>query len=207
MSLSFRPAQPGDADQAVPLIYSSGPAAFDYVFRHPRRGSAEDFLRSAFSSPQGEFSYRLHQLALLDGRVVACGMARAGGSNLAHTLAALGQILRFYGPRHAAGVIRRGLQVERTVQPPKAGVFYLGHLGVDPALRAQGLGQALILELLRQGLHQGLPTAALDVAASNPRAEALYTRLGFRTRAERPAAVASITPHRYMERPLREGTP
>ena len=40
MPLSFRPARPEDVDAAVPLIYSSGPDAFDYAFARPGRNSA-----------------------------------------------------------------------------------------------------------------------------------------------------------------------
>lgn len=39
MDLTFRRATSADAEAAVPLIYSSGPTAFDYVFSHPARGT------------------------------------------------------------------------------------------------------------------------------------------------------------------------
>jgi len=35
MSITFRTATPADADAAVPLIYRSGPATFDFVFTVP----------------------------------------------------------------------------------------------------------------------------------------------------------------------------
>jgi hypothetical protein len=35
MSIAFRMATPADAEAALPLIYSSGPAAFDYVLAVP----------------------------------------------------------------------------------------------------------------------------------------------------------------------------
>src|SRR5262245_38093876 len=47
-SLVFRPAETADADAVVPLIYSSAPAAFDFLFAVPGRGEARDFLRRAF---------------------------------------------------------------------------------------------------------------------------------------------------------------
>jgi hypothetical protein len=32
LNLRFRPAEPRDANLAVPLIYSAGPEGFEYVF-------------------------------------------------------------------------------------------------------------------------------------------------------------------------------
>ena len=73
MSLHFRPARAEDVDAAIPLIYSSGPAAFDYVFAGTPKGSAQDFLRKAFVSGAGQFGYRQHWLGEQDGQVVAAG--------------------------------------------------------------------------------------------------------------------------------------
>jgi hypothetical protein len=44
MQIQFRPATPEDVEQAIPLIYSSGPAAFDYIFTHNTPGSCPNQL-------------------------------------------------------------------------------------------------------------------------------------------------------------------
>lgn len=75
MTLHFRPARSDDAEAAVPLIYSSGPAAFDYVFGGTPKGTAQDFLHKAFVSGAGQFGYRQHSVGEQDGRVVAVGTA------------------------------------------------------------------------------------------------------------------------------------
>lgn len=205
-SLSFRAAEAGDAAQAVPLIYSSGPAAFDYVFAHDRPGRALDFLRFAFVAGAGEFGCRNHQLAVLDDRVAAVGAAWDGRAALGFTAAAAAQILRFYGPLRAAGVIGRGLKIERLIRPPKADEYYVAHLGVREELRGRGIGAQLIRRLLagaERGRHR---CAALDVAVTNPRAEALYARLGFRVEAVRSSTLRSryhaVVDHRRMILPL-----
>ncbi|UVE18424.1 GNAT family N-acetyltransferase [Pseudomonas sp. LS44] len=202
MSLTFRRATPADAPFAVPLIYSSGPAAFDFVFAHPARGSAQDFLQAAFVSAAGEFSHRQHWVGELNGRVVATGTAFSGAANLSNSLAAARQIFAFYGLRHAWRVIVRGLRIERLIQPPSRQVLYLAHLGVAPELIGQGLGSQLIEHLLSQAATLKLHTAALDVTASNPLAQKLYERLGFRVCEERASTLPGIAAHRYMERPL-----
>ena len=105
MSLQFRPARPEDVDAAIALIYSSGPAAFDYVFAGTPKGSAQDFLRKAFVSGAGQFGYRQHWLGEQDGQVVAAGTALSGEVNLRNMAVAAAQIIAFYGPRHCWQVV------------------------------------------------------------------------------------------------------
>ncbi len=203
-TVTFRTAEPRDADAAVPLIYSSGPAAFDYVFSHDRPGRALAFLRSAFVAGGGEFGFRNHVVALRDGAIVATGAAWDGRVALRFTAAAAARILRFYGPLRAWGVIVRGLRVEHVIHPPKPDEYYIAHLGVAPQWRGQGIGERLARHLLAAADPKRHRVAALDVAVSNPRAEALYARLGFRVDVLRRSALASryhaVADHRRMSR-------
>ncbi|MEW9571959.1 GNAT family N-acetyltransferase [Rhodanobacter sp. Si-c] len=205
-AVRFRVATAQDAETAVPLIHSSGPAAFDYVFALAGCGDAQAFLRRAFVDGNGEFGWRNHVVGELDGVVVAAGAGYGGETSLAFTLSVARQILAHYGLRHAPGVIARGRRVERVIPPPARGMHYLAHLGVSPALRGQGIGLALINELIRCGLQLGRRRMVLDVAASNPRAQALYERLGFAVTGERHSALANaqgaVPGHRRMERVL-----
>lgn len=203
-AVRFRAATAQDAAVAVPLIHSSGPAAFDYVFALPRRSTAQEFLHRAFADGVGEFGWRNHIVGELEGVVVATGAGFGGEAALAFTLAAARQILAHYGLRHGPGVIARGLRVERVIPPPARGMHYLAHLGVSPILRGQGIGRALIDELIRRGVQAGRSRMVLDVAASNPRAQALYERSGFAVTEERRSVLANaqgaVPDHRRMER-------
>ena len=205
-AVRFRAATAQDAAAAVPLIHSSGPAAFDYVFAVPGRSTAQAFLHRAFVDGAGEFGWRNHIVGELEGVVVAAGAGFGGEAALAFTLAAARQILAHYGLRHAPGVIARGLKVERVIPPPSRGMHYLAHLGVSPLLRGQGIGRALIDELIRRGVQAGRGRMVLDVAVSNPRAQALYERLGFAVAEERRSVLANaqgaVPDHRRMERSL-----
>ena len=194
----FRPAAPADVEAAVPLIYSSGPAAFDFVFAQGRPGRAQDFLRYAFRQGAGEFGWRNHVVGTVEGRVVAAGAGWDGRQSVAFTLAAARQIFGFYGPVAAWGVILRGLRVESVIRPAGAGEYYIGHLGVDPTLRSRGLGAKLMAYLL--SLAPACPKAVLDVAGGNPRAQALYERLGFAVTVTRVSQ--RLGEHRRMEKPL-----
>lgn len=203
VTLEFRLAAPTDADAAVPLIYSSGPATFDYVFSVPGRATAVEFLRQAFLDGAGEFGFRNHVIGVRAGIVVASGAAWSGATTLSFTLAAARQILRCYGPIAGLGVVARGLKVESVIQPPARDCWYVAHLGVPPELRGQGIGVRLVEHLLAQGRDRGLPYAALDVAATNPRAQQLYERIGFRVTRERESRLANaqarVANHRRME--------
>ncbi|AGI22610.1 acetyltransferase [Pseudomonas sp. ATCC 13867] len=201
MPLTFRRARPTDVDAAIPLIYSSGPDAFDYAFARPGRSSATDFLRHAFLQGSGQFGWRQHWVGEQDGQVLAAGTAFGGEVNLGYMLAATRQILGYFGLASPA-VMVRGLQLERIICPPPRRTLYLAHLGVAPERRGEGLGSQLIDHFLHCGRHAGLPMAALDVSVANPRAQALYERLGFSVQVERPSTLPGVASHRYMQRPL-----
>jgi ribosomal protein S18 acetylase RimI-like enzyme len=178
-ALTFRAATPMDVADAVPLIYSSGPSAFDFVFDVGKPLDAQGFLRFAYLKRGGEFGWQAHRVAEFAGRVAAVGAAFDGRAVLRFTIAGALQILRFYGPIHAWGVMIRGLRTETIIQPPQAHEYYLCHVGVQEDLRGQGIGARFLRHLL-EGLDANRHRcAALDVAATNPRAQLLYERLGF----------------------------
>jgi GNAT superfamily N-acetyltransferase len=103
------------------------------------------------------------------GAVIAVAAMWDARANLRFTVAAARQILGFYRTA-APAVILRGLRMERVVKPAAAGVAYIGHVAVAPALRGQGAGRALLGHLLGRARHEGHARGALDVAATNPRA-------------------------------------
>jgi ribosomal protein S18 acetylase RimI-like enzyme len=202
MDVQFRGATADDVDAAVPLIYSSGPAAFEFVFADRKRGMAQDFLRYAFPKGGGEFGYRDHVMAVVDGKVVGSGMAFSTDTSFSYFIAAATAILGFYG-FGAIGVIRRGLAIERIIELPKRGEHYIGHIGVTPELRSHGIGAMLMNHLLEEGKALGREKAVLDVSVENPRAQALYERLGFRVTREMESNLGNefgkVVNHRRME--------
>ena len=120
MTPGFRAATPADVDSAVPLIYSSGPDAFNFVFDQPGRADALTFLRRAFVDGAGEFGYRNHVVAVENGVVVGVGAGWGPDRNLAFTLSAARQILACYGAAGGVAVIARGLRTESIIRPPRA---------------------------------------------------------------------------------------
>ncbi len=205
-ALEIRAARPADADAAVPLIYSSGPGSFEYVFGDGSPDGALAFLRRAFADREGEFSHATHRVAVRGGEVVGVGAAYGADAVLRFTLAAARQILGGYGPLRGAGVIVRGLRTEQVIRPPRAGELYICHLGVRQDCRSRGVGRALLDDLLGSASAGRHRVATLDVAVGNPRAQALYERCGFRVDARRVSALrrtaGAVPDHHRMSRPL-----
>ena len=201
-SPGFRACNADDAAAAVPLIHETGPIAFRYVFAQRHEAQSLEFLRAAFGDGRGEFGFRNHVVAERAGEVVGVAALWDARANLRFAMAAARQILGFYGPA-APAVILRGLRMERVVKPALPGVAYIGHVAVAPALRGQGVGRALLDDLLARASHAGYTRAALDVAATNPRARALYEGLGFGVVETRSSALrgrwGSVPDHHYME--------
>ena len=70
----------------------------------------------------------------------------------------------------------------------KSGELYIHDLEVMPAQQGKGIGTAVTKMVIEQSARQGLP-AVLSVLTVNPRARALYERLGFRVTGIEPPFV------------------
>lgn len=176
-SHSLKQTIPKNVNQAVPLIYASGPDAFEYVFKNDQV-SAQDFLKHAFVKKGGEFSFDNHY-ALFDGEeLVGIGAVFNKQKAASFTFKDALNIIGFYGFGFFARAIN-GLKVETMIKLPKKNEITLGHLGIKPALRGKGYGTILIKELMKVANPQKDDYFVLDVSEENPKAKALYERLGF----------------------------
>ena len=188
-NIEFRPCVPEDVEKAVPLILSSGPQAFNYVFANDRV-KATDFLRYAFQRTGGEFSFDNHVALLLDQEVVGIGSAFTSKQANGFLFRDFLHIVRFYRMR-ALIVSIRGLRIEQLIKPPKRAEISIAHLGISPQHRSKGLGQQLIQFLMNHAPKESASYFVLDVSEENPRAQALYERMGF-------------TVHKQMDSRLRQ---
>ena len=179
MSIELHPSKPTEVAIAVPLIYSSGPDAFEFVFKNSKV-SAIDFLKYAFVKEGGEFSYDNHYSLYQGDNMVGIGSVFDTKKAATFTKYDGLNILKFYGLK-SLGTIRRGLQVEPIIQLPKTNEIVIAHLGIQPALRGQGLGTHLINSLMKKSNNKEDSRFILDVSEENPKAKKLYDRLGFIT--------------------------
>ncbi|MFD2470604.1 GNAT family N-acetyltransferase [Amycolatopsis silviterrae] len=114
--------------------------------------------------------------AFAGGELVALAEYRLGGQAPAKGSAAA--VLRTYGPLR--GLYRLAL-LALFENRPKRGRLVLASIAVDPGFRGHGIGSLLVEEVSAIAAERGCREIRLDVIDANPRAKALYERLGFAT--------------------------
>ncbi len=194
---SIRPALPKDVEGAVPLIYSSGPKAWSFVFQEGTTGPF-DFLRNAFVKRGNTISYSNHFVATKGDMVVGSLIVYKQPVFLLLTVGTAFRILSTYGTR-AFKVIGRGLKVEAMIQPPKSDCLYLGHIAVSESERKKGIAK----EIMRYAVsaNPASKKISLDVSVENESAISLYKSLGFQVVVTRslPGSPGIVPDHHYME--------
>lgn len=196
--MTIRPAKPDDWQQAVPLIYTAGPEAFDYAFTQPGFCMVQDYLRRAFQGERGQFSYRYHWVLLHNGELM--------GTMLNYDLQSIQElhwptvrsVLGYYRWR-SLKVAKRGAVIEKIMPPPADGVLMVANLAISGQAQGLGLGSKLIAHAENRARQMGKRGLALDVSVENPSAQKLYERLGFKVLDENPSPTELVPGHRYME--------
>jgi ribosomal protein S18 acetylase RimI-like enzyme len=189
----FRPAEPGDAQACAPLVFASGVREFSFFL-----GVAPEvcigFLRCAFASRRGRFSWQRHRVAVSpDGVVLAVLAAHDGrviGLDDPHVA---WMLLRHFGLLRTIRMLLRGLVLESELPAPKRHQTLIAHCATDARVRGTGVFSALFSDAFEAGMFKTEPgrEVLLDVLLDNVRARSLYERLGFvevpctRVRAER----------------------
>lgn len=179
LNVDFRPAQAGDINPAVALIYSSGISAFEYGFSIGNY-QACDFLAYCFVDGGGFFGWRNHTIAILDGSVVGIGAFYNGEPYLRLSAELVWQVLHFYPLNIAVTVLRRMLQLKVLMPEPAKNMHYVANFAVRADMQGQQIGTALLCKQQEIARQLRRDTYALDVSVANPRAQALYQRLGFK---------------------------
>lgn len=179
MTIEIRKCEVADVADVIPLMYSSGPESFRYVFSVDYKEQAVDFLHYAYCRGDGEFGYKDHRVVIESGRIIALVGRRTEKDNMMYTIAAIKQIFGYYNFYKAIGVLVRGLRFEAIVAPPVKDVICLHNLAVSAKQQRRGVGAQLIESFLVQEKQKGIGVVSLNVAETNPKAKVLYERLGF----------------------------
>jgi GNAT superfamily N-acetyltransferase len=183
--LQFRPARAEDAAACAPLIFASGVGEFGFFLGQPDERCIA-FLRFAFTSKHGRFSYRRHHVALTsDNKVIAVLAVHDGRRIWLDDPHVALMLLMFFGLRRTVSMLLRGLVLESELPAPKSSQTLMAHCATDAQNRGTGVFSALFASVfasaLRAGSISGEPgrQLVLDVLVSNRRAYDLYRRLGF----------------------------
>jgi ribosomal protein S18 acetylase RimI-like enzyme len=87
-----------------------------------------------------------------------------------------GTMVRHYG--HISGTFRTMLLMLLDHKAPP-GDLYLDGIAVEPSQQGQGIGTALITAFEQRARDNGFASVSLEVIDTNPRAKALYVRMGY----------------------------
>ncbi len=98
MNINFRKAEPDDIRVVLPMIYSSGPHEFDYIFNVGNKTTA-DYLLFAFPTRLGTQSHRAFTVATVHRQFVGISAFYTGSDNLQLNLGNFWNVFRFYGPQ------------------------------------------------------------------------------------------------------------
>ncbi len=177
--VSIRPARAEDADAAVPLIFSSGPDSYRYVFEAPGFDAVE-FIRFAFTEGSGYLGYRNHVVVELAGQIVGTGSFYASAQYRRLGRESLRQAMIHYGVVNLVRVMRQSGAVTAMMPPPPPAAEYFANLAVREELRGRGIGGRLMAHGIARAADEGQHFCVLDVADDNAPAIGLYRRHGFR---------------------------
>lgn len=182
--VEVRQASLDDQGAIAELMYSAGPEIYDYLYKTGGHDPL-DFIRYEFQSGIGICGYKNVTVAVKNGQVVGTGCFY-DKTRYNKLVAGTGKnILAYFGVASALTIIWRSRHTGSVMKPPKAGELYLANFGVAPTERSQGIGSQLIEYKLKEARQQGYKIFGLDVAFTNPRGQALYTRLGLEVKKEK----------------------
>ena len=157
-TITFRPAQPDDAERAAVLLYSA------YVHKQvnyplPKEGENTfiEHLQHAFREPENRCSYQFIEVATQNSEVV-------------------GLVLSFGGREEERLNAAIGWRLERESQNDE---WYVDALAVFTSWGRKGVGTHLLQTAEQQGRDHGYPKIALHVAQDNEQALSLYRRLQY----------------------------
>jgi ribosomal protein S18 acetylase RimI-like enzyme len=187
----IRPAVPGDAPKAVPLILEAiGSIAFILTGTNDRK-QAELILGRFFRDKDNRVSYQ-NALVLEDSP------EHGANDPLAKTRDVVGVALIYDGsiarrldePLEQAAIQKSGLPDYHIPTEAEPSEFYLDTVSVDSKCRGRGFGRDLIEASCEHARKLGYHRLGLLVDIDNPGAKRLYERLEFRIEGRKQIAGA-----------------
>ena len=149
------------------LIYDSFETKFRYTLCPRKKG-----ISFIADSIQGEYGL----VAIQESKVVGIGGARTDQGELLQIR--FSTWIRTY---HIQAIRSFFIGFPFWHERHISGTLTLTSLSVKEEARGQGIGTKIIKEFIHYGSANGFHTLNLEVVNSNPRAKALYDRLGFTT--------------------------
>lgn len=182
--MEIRTATANDNGNISEMMHSSGVELYNFIFNTTDK-TAIDFIRHEFKSGQGFCGYKNVTVVIEDGRVIATGCFFDGNIFSKLSMGTVKNIFSFYGIFKAWPVLARARHTGSVMRTPRRNEIYLSNFGVNPEHRGSGIGSKLMAHQRKAAKDNGYQYLSLDVADNNPRAETLYTRMGFKVTREK----------------------
>jgi ribosomal protein S18 acetylase RimI-like enzyme len=145
----------------------------------PDRDKRLRFLARAFAPDHSVVALRGDELVGMVGLSASEGRYRGGIMEVPW------DPRRFRDLLGVIGAIRAVIGLRGADHKPEHGELWVDGIAVSPEARGQGIGTRLLDEVASIARQEGFRWVRLDVADINPRAQALYERVGYRvTRVE-----------------------
>ncbi len=128
----------------------------------------EELMTDLVARPDSQYSYLNTLVAMDHGDVAGVCVSYDGGRLHALRQAFVDEVR-----------LRMGRDFSDMEDETQAGELYVDSLCVDEMFRGRGIASALLRATIDRARREGFPAVGLLVDTANPRAERLYTRLGF----------------------------
>jgi len=178
IELDIRQAHKDDKGPLAELMYSSGSDLYDYLFK-TKNHSALEFIQFEFDSGIGFCGYKNVTVAVENDVVGGTACFYDGKAYKRLVSGTVKNVFKFYGPIKSLPIMNKMKHSSSLLKEPRPDELYLSNFGVSPALRGKGVGSLMIESKRAEAKKNAYRIFSLDVAESNPRAEALYSRLGY----------------------------
>jgi ribosomal protein S18 acetylase RimI-like enzyme len=180
----IRPAAPEDAEAVARLLYETATGMYDIYAGGADR--ALRILRAAYGREGNSASREIVAVAELEGEVAGALAAFPVPEGDRRASRFLRVTLVRTPPWKWPATLRIFHTGAELTPVPPPGSLYIDALATDARFRRRGVARALLDEASRQAAEAGLRAVALDTAATNAAAQALYDGAGFRVTDRRP---------------------
>jgi ribosomal protein S18 acetylase RimI-like enzyme len=178
ISLSIRPAQPGDVSVAVGLLYQTMQGLADYIFGCDPRHPTLEVIERLFLHVDNRLSHRHATVIEADASPAGLLMAYPGKRLASLDRSTGGLLLRSFSPAAFVRLVWHSLALPG--EEARRDEYYISNLAVHPQLQGRGIGSRLLAFAESQARECGLVRLSLCVDMDNPGAQRLYERTGYR---------------------------
>jgi ribosomal protein S18 acetylase RimI-like enzyme len=174
--LTIRKAIPGDTNRIAEIV--SGEPGQEAIGLTGSAELAREFEMAMVRLPNSPMGWKSTVVAEANGRVV--GIVQAGDvPDFGVTPRLVYLAIQVFGPVKLMRLLPR-LRARSRIQPKRPrGAYHIAEIDVDPSLRNQGIGSALLDHIETEARAGGYARMSLTTTTINP-ARRLYERHGFR---------------------------